>query len=317
MRLTKKITLMCIILCLTLPLAVSADWEPTEPIKVYVGLAAGGGVDTVARVFTNKIAKNTGWTLTVINKTGGGGGVALRSLMNEKADGHYIAFTPSEIITFNPAVNSNIGYQPDDFTPLAAVSNTQMGLVCMADRSWKTFADAVEAAKSGETVSVAYQAVKMGIMMKLIQQELGVQFTLVPVKGGSEGMQNLLGKHVDIAWGAGIQAKYIKAGQMKLLASARNERLAMAPDAPTLQELGVKMPAYDVQFMFAGPKGMPKEVVDAISNEIRKAAESEEIKDLIANKLDLDAVFVSGEVLEKEMKQSYEENKALAASIME
>ena len=91
----------------------------------------------------------------------------------------------------------------------------------------------------------------------------------------------------------------------------------MAPDAPTLQELGIKMPAYDVQFMFAGPKGMPKEVVDAISNEIRKAAESEEIKDLIANKLDLDAVFVSGEVLEKEMKQSSEENKALVASIME
>lgn len=150
MRFLKKLFLTGTIFFLAVPMAMSGEWKPTEPIKVYVGLSAGGGVDTVARVFTNKIAKNTGWTLTVINKTGGGGSVALKALKNDKADGHAIAFTPSGIITFNPVMNPNIGYQPNDFTPLAAVSNTQMGLISMADAPWKTFADAVEDAKSGK-----------------------------------------------------------------------------------------------------------------------------------------------------------------------
>lgn len=162
---------------------------------------------------------------------------------------------------------------------------------------------------------MAYQAVKMGMMMKLIQQELGVKFTLVPVKGGSAGMKNLLGKHVDIAWGAGVQAKYVKVGKMKVLASVRNERLAMAPDAPTLIELGVKQAAYDVKFMFAGPLGMPKAAEEAISNEIRKAAESEEIQDLIANKLALEAIFVSGDALMKEMEQNAVKNRELIDSV--
>lgn len=309
------LTIMLAALLLAIPIGASAEWKPSEPIKVYVGLSAGGGVDTVARVFANKIAKNTGWNLTVINKTGGGGSIALKKLKNEKADGHAIAFTPSEIMTFNPVMNPKIGYTVDDYTPLAAVSNTQMGLISMADKPWKTFADAVADAKAGKKVSVAYQAAKMGIMMKLIQRELGANFTLVPVKGGSAGMKNLLGNHVDIAWGAGVQLKYIKAGQMKVLASVRSDRLEMAPEAPTMVELGVKQAVFDVQFMFAGPKGMPKEAAEAISREIKKAAESQEISDLIANKLALEAIFVSGDQLAGQLKNDVEKNKALIADI--
>jgi tripartite-type tricarboxylate transporter receptor subunit TctC len=302
MSLNKNFAATLLFLVLMSPLVVEAEWKPTETIKVYVGLQAGGGVDTVARVFTNKLAENTGWNFTVINKTGGGGSVALKSLKNEKPDGLSIIFTPSEIITFNPTMNPNIGYTYTDFTPLAAVSNTQMGLICMGDKPWKTFADAVEASKAGEKVSVAYQAQKMGLMMKIIQKKLGAEFVLVPVKGGSAGMKNLLGNHVDIAWGAGIQAKYVKTGQMKVLASVRDERLTMAPEAPTLKELGVEEATYNVNFMFAAPKGLDPEAAEALSREIKKAAESEEINDLIANKLDLEAIYIAGAELEKTWK---------------
>lgn len=315
MHLKKQISVLALVIGLLIPLSVHAEWVPTEPIKVYVGLAAGGGVDTVARVFVNKMAKNTGWTFTVLNVTGGGGSVALKALKKEEADGHAIIFTPSEIITFNPVMNPKIGFTPDDFTPLAAVSNTQMGLISMADKPWKNFTDAALAAKSGEKVSVAYQAAKMGIMMKLIQKELDASFILVPVQGGSEGMQNLLGGHVDVAWGAGIQAKYVNAGQMKVLASLRNKRLQMAPDVPTMQELGVEKAVFNVKFMFAGPKDMPKEIVDAITAEIKKTAESEEINDLIANKLSLEATFIPGDELARDMKEEVGANKELIDSV--
>ncbi len=311
MNFIAKLSVFLLVIGLTSPLSVQAEWKPTNTIKVYVGFSAGGGADTVARVLVDKISKNTGWNFTVINVTGGGGSVALKTLKDQKADGHAIAFSPSEIFTINPTINPEIGYVTNDFTYIAAVSNTQAGLISMADKPWKTFADVIEAAKSGQKISVAYQAVNMGMMMKAIQKKFGVEFVLVPVQGGNGGMQNLLGNHVDVAWGAGIQDKYVKIGQMKVLASCESERLVMAPDAPTMQELGVEHVELGAKFMFAGPINMPKEVTEVLAKEIKKAAESEEIRDLLANKLSLQAIFLAGEDLQKVMDKSLVKAKNL------
>lgn len=317
MRSVFKTAVFLLVVGLVAPLSAQTDWQPKDTIKVYVGVSAGGGVDTLARVFTNEIAQNTGWNFTVLNVTGGGGSVMLKTLKKQKADGHAISFHPSEAYTFNPAVNPKVGFDVDDFTYIAAVSKTQAGLVSMADKPWTSIEDAIAAAKSGEKISVAYQAPIMGLCTKAIEKVLGSKFVLVPVKGGAAGMKNLLGKHVDIAWGAGVQAKYVKAGQMRVLASCEAERLAMAPDAPTMKELGVDLAVLGAMFQFAGPKEMPKAVVDALAREIKKATESEKIRDLIANKLSLKAVFISGEELDSIMLKSKEDSAKLVAFVKE
>lgn len=315
MRTTIKIFVLFLIVGLIAPWGVQADWKPKDTIKVYVGVSAGGGVDTVARVFTNAMAENTGWNFTVINVTGGGGSVMLKTLKKQKPDGHAIAFHPSEVFTFNPTINPKIGFDYTDFTYIAAVSESQAGLISMADKPWNSFEEVIAAAKAGQEVSVAYQAPKMGLCMKAIEKVMGVKFTLVPVKGGSAGMKNLLGKHVDLAWGAGIQAKYVKAGQMKVMASCEKDRLGMAPDVPTMKELGVKQVVLGALFQFAGPKGMPKEVVDALAKEIKKASESKKINDLIANKLSLKAIFIAGADLENIIAESKKEAEELVSFV--
>ena len=297
------------------PWSVQADWKPTKTIKVYVGFGAGGGVDTFARVITNEISKNSGWNFTVFNQPGGGGSVAAKNLKKEKADGYAIALSPSEVFTFNPTINPKIGFDINDFSYIAAVSRSQGALVCLPDKPWKTFKDAVDAAKSGQKISVAYLTPKIGMAMKAVHKIMGVEFVLVPVKGGAAGMKNLLGKHVDISWGAGLQGKYVKTGQVKILAAAEKERIAMAPDAPTMPELGVKYAVLNAIFTFAGPKNMPKDIMSAFAKEIKKAVETEKIKDLVSQKMSMQAIFITGEELHQAMEQSLVDAKELVAFV--
>lgn len=288
-----------------------ADWTPRETIKLFISVPPGGAVDTLARVVVNEVSENTGWNFTVFNKPGAGGGIMLKALKKAKPDGHTIGFTPNEMIVMVPVLNPKIGFVPDDFVHIAAISLSQCGLVAMADRPWDTLMDAIEDAKKGEKISIAYQAPKMGMSTKAIEKVHGVDFQLVPVKGGAGGIKNVLGGHVDIAWGAGVQAKYVESGKMKVLASCERERIAMAPDAPTVQELGVKYVDLDAKFQFIGPVEMPQEATDAFIREIRKATQAEKVKDLIAKKLSLKIIFESGEKLKQAMKESEKEAREL------
>jgi tripartite-type tricarboxylate transporter receptor subunit TctC len=82
-----------------------------------------------------------------------------------------------------------------------------------------------------------------------------------------------------------------------------------------LKELGVKQVALEALFQFAGPKNMPREAVGALAREIKKAAESKKISDLIANKLALKAIFISGEQLDQKMAQSKKESEELISFV--
>jgi tripartite-type tricarboxylate transporter receptor subunit TctC len=296
-------------LIMTLP--AYADWKPTKPINVFIGMGAGGGVDTLARVIINKMGENTGWNFAAFNKVGGGGSVMLRALKNEAPDGYTIGFSPGENFTFNPTINPQIGYTKDDFTHLAAISTSQCALTTMVDKPWRTFEDVIADAKKGQRISVAYQAPKMGMSMNAISKVFGIEFQLIPVQGGADGIKNLLGGHVDIAWGAGIQTKYVEAGTMRVLASCESERLAMAPDAPTMQELGVKYIDLDAMFQFSGPANMPPEIVEAHIRELRKATQAKEVQELIGGRLMMKTIFVTGAELEKSLAQSLLEAREL------
>lgn len=311
MTLNKKICLMFVVLGLFLPVNVFAGWAPSETIMVYVGYGAGGSIDTLSRVITKKISDNTGWNFTVINKPGGGGSVALKALKGAKADGLAICLSPSASITFTPNMNPKVGYTAMDFTPISAVSMSQGGIVSLSDKKWKDLGDVIAAVKSGENVSISYMSPKTGMMTKVIEKVAGIEFSKVPTKGGAAGLKNVLGGHVDLAWGGGVQSKYVKPGKMKMIAACEEERLTMAPDTPTLPELGFPQAVMSTMFTFLGPKGMKKDVVEALNIELRKAVESEAINDLIANKMSLKDVFIAGEELDKRLQALSEADKAL------
>ena len=216
-----------------LALPAQAAW-PEKPITMLVGFKAGGGADTLGRIVSKAIAAKHGWKFVIKNKSGAGGGVMAKTLKKEKKDGYTIGMAVVDPFAFNPVVKKNVGYTADDFVYLGTIAKAQMGIMAMKEKGWNTLDDAMKAAKAKGSMSIGSMGLRLTMASKLIARHYGVNLKIVPARGGRGVMNQLLGGHVDIGWGAGIQGRYVQAGKMVILASANDEPLKQDPAKKTL-----------------------------------------------------------------------------------
>lgn len=273
-----------------LALPAQAAW-PEKPITMLVGFKAGGGADTLGRIVSKAITAKHGWKFVIKNKSGAGGGVMAKALLKEKNDGYTIGMAVVDPFAFNPVAKKNIGYTADDFVYLGSIAKFQLGILAMKDKGWNTLDDAMKAAKAKGSMSIGSMGLRLTMATKLMARHYGVNLKIVPARGGRGVMNQLLGGHVDIGWGAGIQARYVSAGKMVILASAIDEPLKQDPAKKTLVQLG--MPLLDISgfFIMAGPKGMPAEAVNKMSAAIEEAVASPDVKKLVNERMRLVAEF--------------------------
>ncbi|MCD6073928.1 MAG: tripartite tricarboxylate transporter substrate binding protein [Rhodospirillales bacterium] len=256
---------------------------PTKAINLYIGSAPAGSTDVLGRVLAKSLEGIIGQTVVVQNKTGAGGGVMATQLMASAPDGYSLGMTISNAYSGNPVVSaSSTKYKVDDFTHLAAVSKGQCALVTNSDRPYKNLKDLVDAAKRGEQPVYASQSPLTRILADYIAKVENVKFKVITVQGGGEIMQAILGGHADFGFSGGPHVDHVEAGKMRVLASAEDERLATAPDMPTIKEFG-----YDISscsfFLVSAPPKLPAEIKNKLSAALEKAIKSSEMKDLIQN----------------------------------
>lgn len=249
------------------PLAVAADWTPPGPIKMMIAFKAGGGADTQARMIAEELEARHGWTIIPEQVTGKGGAVLAAALKDEPADGSAIGILVTESLGYNMIAAKNAGYSQADFTPLTTTAGFQMGVVALTSKGWSTFDDMIAAARGGQELRFGAMSPRLADLAYLLGKAHGVDFNIVMVRGGKGVMNGLNAGDLDAGWGAGIQAKAVKAGDMVNLASGLSTRLVVSPDAPTMAELGVDFNA-DGYFMFAAPDGIPDEAREALSSAI-------------------------------------------------
>ena len=242
--------------------AFAADWTPPGPIKLMIAFAAGGGADTQARMIAEELEAAKGWKIIPEQVTGKGGLNAVKALQGEPKDGTAIAMIVTETLGYNLAA-AKAG-DPSIATGITTTAGSQMAVVALASKGYKTLADVIAAAKGGEQIRFGTMSPSLADLAYVIGKENGVEFNIISVRGGKAVMNGLNAGDMDIGFGAGIQAKAVKAGDMVELASAKSGPLAGTPDAPNLSEFGVKFPN-DTMFMIAGPGGMDSAARDAIA----------------------------------------------------
>ena len=110
-----------------------------------------------------------------------------------------------------------------------------------------------------------------------IEQKFGVRFNVVMLKGGRAVVNAVTAGDVDMGWGAGIQAKAVKAGDLVNLLSGERKRLSLSPDAPTLRELGIPFDA-GANFVVVAPKGIPDAARKGIANGIAEVLNDKSTK---------------------------------------
>jgi tripartite-type tricarboxylate transporter receptor subunit TctC len=279
----RRTLLLAAALALAGPLAMAqgSNW-PTKPVTIVVPFPAGGGTDAFARPLFAHLTKALGKQFIIDNKGGAGGTVGAGLAARAAPDG-YTLFMGAVHHAIAPAIYPKLDYNIEtDFVPIGLVSSVPQVVVVNAQRmpvaDFKAFLDTVKKNPGKYNYASAGNGTSHHLAGELFKLQSQTFITHIPYRGAGPALQDLIAGQVDMMFdGLGSSAAHIKAGRIKALAVASNQRAPGFPDVPTAAELG--LPNYQVATWYGlwAPKGTPKDVVDRIQAELRKALNSEEL----------------------------------------
>ena len=241
---------------------------PDKPIRIVVTFAAGGASDIVARVIADPLGKVLGTTVIVDNKPGAGGTLGGLDVVRAPADGYTLMLSNSTPLSIGPFTVPKQPYDPvKQFThvallgvaPVLIMANPKTGPATLKDLPKAAAADPAYSFGSGGPGSIGH------IVGEMTKGAMKVQMTHIPYKGGAPMATDLIAGTIPV--GIDVITAFVpmmKSGQIKGLAVTSKTRSPLAPDVPTVVELGLPMLVAENYFGVSGPAGLPKEVSDKL-----------------------------------------------------
>lgn len=277
-----------------LPGISTAETWPTKPLTLMVGFGAGGGADTLSRLVARELEKEVGQPVVVKNVPGGGGVVMATKLKNAEPDGHTFGLAANSSFDSMPWL-ADLDYTAGDFDYLTTVTQLQSAIVASGDAPFASWDEMVE---HGREHGLTYASISpiTRRFINLVAEEEGIDIRIIPMRGGLEIMNSLIGGHVDIAWSAGVHQAFLSDGKIQVLAALNDTRLKTSPEKPTVRELGYEN-SYTAYFMFAAPKGIPEPVFQKLANVLRKASAAPEVAKLAEERMAFPNVVLDPETL--------------------
>ncbi|MBA7579208.1 tripartite tricarboxylate transporter substrate binding protein [Candidatus Atribacteria bacterium 1244-E10-H5-B2] len=298
-RIISLVAVICIIALLLVGSGASAqeDKFPDRPITLIVNYGGGGSTDLSARALANAAEKYLGTSITVVNKSGGGGVVGIIELQNAKNDGYTIGSLTYSPMAITP-LTQEVPYTVDDFDYILAHGGYLYGIAVREDSPYKTIKDLVEAARNNPGLAYSSSSLTNIIPMFALEEVEDVKFTYVPFSSGTEAVAALLGGHVEAtAQNPSELVSPLKTGEARLLASTSNVRWDIAPDVLTLKELG-----YDIEtgsWMGLGvPAGVPQNRLQILQEAFEKAAKDSKFQEIL-KRMGIARVYLNGDEYKK------------------
>jgi tripartite-type tricarboxylate transporter receptor subunit TctC len=252
-----------------------------RPIRILVGLAAGGATDVMARVVAQKMAEDLHTPVLVENKAGGNFIPALRELTSAPPDGHTLFFISTSTLIAQP-LYPNYPFDLTKLTPITEVATGPLILVVRKDLPVKNLRELVAYAKEhpgklsfgagGGSGSSLYFATE------LLKLKTGITAATIPYRGAGPALNDLLGGHIDGMFDAmPVMSNQVKAGAVTGIAVTSTTRSAALPDVPTVIESGV--PDYEIAGWFGmlAPAGTPPAIAQRLREEVAKAVASPDV----------------------------------------
>jgi tripartite-type tricarboxylate transporter receptor subunit TctC len=268
--------------------AAQAAW-PERPIQMIVPWGAGGGTDAVARFIAAELEKELKKPVNVVNRTGGSGVVGHQAVASAAPDGYTLGLITVEITMMRHAGLTQLSHQ--DFTPVALVNYDPNAVFVRTDSPIKTTKDLLEAARANPGKLKASGTGQggiwhLGLAGMLVDAKLaGNAVTWVPSQGAAPGLQDLVAGGIDLASCSLPEARsLIDAGRVRPLVLMSDKPDGLFPKVPLLDaEAGSKW-TNGAWRGVAGPKGMPKEVVDTLAAALKKIYDSKAYADFLASR---------------------------------
>jgi tripartite-type tricarboxylate transporter receptor subunit TctC len=240
---------------------------PDKPIKVYIGYAAGGSTDVVARLVGQKLGEKLGQPIVIENKPGGAGDFAAELMLQAPADGYTLMMSTVALHAINPGLFKQKFDPLNDFTPVAFVCSYPMIMIASPQTTFRTLPELRSFSSSG---AAFYSSSGVGspghLSAELLRGRTGMNLTHVPYKGGAPSTLAIMSGEAQLNF-ATLPAvvPQIRGGKVRAIALASKERNPAVPDVPTMTEWGVSDFEVGTWSALIGPKGMPADVVQKIN----------------------------------------------------
>lgn len=251
--------------------AIAQEAWPSRTTRIIVPFAPGGTADIPARIIAEHLSRQTGKSFVVENRSGAGGAVGIRAVA-QALDGHTLLHSTSAVAIL-PALQANPGFDPlTDLTPVTMTAAAPIVLLVRTDGSFSSLRHFLEHARAAPgKVSFASSGVGSTVHLagELLRARAHVDLLHVPYRGSAPAATALLAGETDAAFLSPIEAlPHIRAGRLRVLATAASHRGSLAPDAPAIVE---EVPEYDgIQLWFGlfGPRDLSQEAVDRLMREL-------------------------------------------------
>lgn len=248
------------------------DAYPDRPIRVIVSVPAGGGVDTVTRIVTDKMRVPLGQPLIVENRAGVGGSIAAETVSKADPDGYTLLASQPSPITTNPVLYKSLNYDPTQLVGVAIMSHVPNVLLVRKDFPANSVQELIAYAKTNPgKVNYASQGIgtTSHTTAELFQTITHIKLTHVPYKGTAPAINDLLAGNVDMMFNElATSIELNKAGSARILAVTVKHRVPAIPNIPTMEEAGI--PGFDSDTWHA--LTAPPKTPDAIVVKLNAAA---------------------------------------------
>jgi tripartite-type tricarboxylate transporter receptor subunit TctC len=260
----------------------AADY-PNKPVKMVVTVPAGGGVDTVTRIVTERMRSILGQPFVIENRGGAGGNIAAEAVFNAEPDGYTLMASQPAPITTNIVLYKKLNFDPTAFEPVAIMSSAPNVLLVKNDFPAKTVQEFMAYVKTNSaTLNYASQGpgTTSHLTAELFNKIAGTKLVHVPYKGTGPALIDIAAGHVDLIF-MQLEAaiKLHEGGKARILAVTTEKRIESLPDIPTMAEVGLKDFISDTWNAISAPPKTPAPIVaklNAAVNQVLKMPEVQE-----------------------------------------
>jgi len=264
-----------------LPALPAAAAYPDKPVTVVVGYGPGGGADTLARLYAEKLSAELGRPFVVENKPGAGATLAAGEVARAAPDGYTLMVAPTAVFTITPNVRK-VNYAPlKDFTPISTLA-TGMDVViaskALPAASLPEFIALAKAHPGKYSFASSGLATSTHLMGEVFKEASGLDMLHVPYKSSNDYLPDLIEGRVALAFDP-VLLNQVQAGKLRFMAVVGDDRLEDRPDVGTTREAGLDMTLAQNRLWYGifAPAGLPPDIAARLAAAVGKASADPEL----------------------------------------
>src|SRR6516225_398954 len=255
------------------PLAARAQAYPTRPVRFIVPLAAGGGIDFVARLTGEYLSRSMGQQVIVENKVGAGGLLGIETAARSAPDGYTVLITSDAIVSTPHIVTFNVDYVRT-LTPISQLARSPQTISVHPSLGVTSVVELIELAKRRPGLGYASSGAgtNQNFLGEWFAQAAGIKLPHIPYRGAGQAINDLIAGHVRMAvLGPAAVIPHHRAGTIRIIAQSSAARSTTLPDVPTIEEAGLKGVVLETWLAAFAPEKTPAAIIARLSGEMHKA----------------------------------------------